>query len=398
MAGRSEGKRTRTGRSRQPDLRRYYRHKLPAYNPGRFDIRLSLVRGNAPTLNINPVTEALEWADSGAVLQGTISLRRPDSEKPRSLPVGRGHRIRVRIRWAGDWFKLWEMRCLAPQVDLSGAISVELVDEMDMARRSERDRLYRKDKGHPRGWSADEVTRHAARRDGIRLGRVAKGKVRIKRLRRRRASFLDIVRAAYQEETERTGRRFVFRYRDGLFEAVPYQRNRVSFVFGKDIVSGSVTREGSAKPITALTGVGRVGRGKGGRKIRFTQTNRDVVRRFGYAHRTRNFGKVDSMDQLRAKTKRAYAKGLRVRKTASLTVPFTPFIRRGDAVMLDLPREGFRGDDSFVFATEVRHVIRGADRVTELEVTEVDPFKKYVERREREQRARKRRERKRRKS
>lgn len=390
---------TAASKARQPDLRRYYAHRLPEFDPADFAMELTLLRGTAPPLDLNPVTDSVDWADASgtSAMTGSLSLRRPVPDDPSSLPVGRGQRVRLKIKWGGSWYKLWDMRTESPSVDLSGEVAVDILDEMDMARRSQRDRLYRKDKAHLRGWTADQVVRHAARVDGIKLGKVAKGTKHITRLKRNDASFLDVARSAYQEESDEVGRRFVMRFRDGRFEVVPYQRNAVTFVFGANIIQGSVSREGTSKPVTAITGTARVGKGKGAQKIHFTLADKRVTKRFGYYHRERDYGRVTSAAALRTKVRRAYAESLRVSRKAQFTVPFTPFLRRGDAVMIDLPAEGYAGEDAFAFVTDVSHSIAAGSRQTTVSVDDVDVFFHQQEQREKILRDKKRKERAKRK-
>lgn len=375
---------TAASKARQPDLRRYYAHRLPEFDPADFAMELTLIRGSAPALALNAVTESVDWQDTSgtSAMTGSLSLRRPLPQDANSLPIGRGQRVRMKIKWGGSWYKLWDMRTESPSVDLSGTVSVDILDEMDMARRSQRDRLYRKDKAHPKGWTADQVVRHAAKVDGIKLGKLAKGKHHMKRLKRNDASFLDIARSAYQEETDETGRRFVMRFRDGRFEVVPYTRNAVTFRFGANIIQGSVSREGTAKPVTAITGTARLGKGKSAKKIRFTLADKRVTKRFGYYHREKDYGHVTSLAALKTKVHRAYAESLRVTRKASFTVPFTPFLRRGDAVMLDLPSEGYAGANAFAFITDVEHRIAAGTRQTTITVDDVDPIHYYKEQRE----------------
>ncbi len=62
--------------------------------------------------------------------------------------------------------------------------------------------------------------------------------------------------------------------------------------------------------------------------------------------------------------------------------PFAPFVRRGDACAPDFPGEGLRQGRPIMFATAVRHSM-AQERTTEVEMSEADPFREYLEHRER---------------
>lgn len=400
--GRAEYQASKRSRERRPNLADIYRHRLPDFEPGEFDFELMLIRGNGLPIRLDKVSESVEWRDEQAVLQGSMTCRRPIADDPRSLPIGRGNRVRCRVRVPGGrWTELWQMRVLTPEVDpAEGVVSFELLDDLDLVRRTERDRNYRAGKRRPRGWRGHVLAREVCRDDGIPVRRLAECKVRVKKLPprlRRSSSALDIVRFIYRKEREETHRRFVIRWERGGLAVVPFRRNEVLYVFGRQIIEAMLVAEGSARPFTVLRAKGKIGRGKDAETVRVTVAKGDVVRRFGRVVRSRNFGRVDDHAELRHKARRAYAKAIRVKHSAEgVQVPGVPWIRRGDGVELRIPSEGWRGADALVYTTRVVHRVDSSGYVTEMDVTREDPFVKDRERREREIRAEKRRQRRRR--
>lgn len=394
--GRADRKASAQGRARDPDLSNYYRHNLPAVTPGEFDFTLDLLRGRgAARLSLDEVTESFEWIDEEAALTGSVQLRRPDPTRGASLPVKRGYQVRCRVRWGGKLYELWTMRVEPTEATPeSGQVSVPLKDDLDLTRRSRKHWIFRKTKRRPHGYFGHEALRIAARREGIRLGTLTKCSKRMSKIDVT-GTFLDLATLIYSNEHKVTGRKFILRMRNGRFEAVPYKRNKFLYVLAEEI-RNATTREVAkvAKPATVITGTARVGKGKDAKKIRHTEYRRDVVRRFGYSHKTIRYGKVDSLAELKGKVRRELAKQLRVDHTGTVQVQGIPFIRRGDGAKVVIPSEGLKGDKSFVYTTAVRHQVQGATYTTELDYTQEDPFLKDKRAREAAARAEARRRRK----
>lgn len=395
--GREQRKRTHSGRARQPALDRFYRFALPSITPGDFIFELTLLRPRRPSLSLDRYCEDFEWNESSSEMTGSLHLRRPDPEKPASLPIERGHRVRCRVRWEGAWYELWTMRCKPPKVaPEEGSVTVELADDMDLVKRGRRDWSFRKTKHRTFGYFPEEIVRLVCRRMGIRMGAIAKGRHRISNLHLKNASPLDVFRRAYQHEREKTGRSFVIRIRNGRVEIVPLKRNPLVYVLARQIQSAMIAQEpASEQPATVLTGRGRIGKGKEAKKVSHTAFDRKVVERLGYVHRDHNYGRVDTIAELRAKVNRDLAKALKVDRTVTITHAGIPFIRRGDGARLDMPREGFTGSQAFVYATTASHQVRAGDYTSTWEFTTDDPFVKLKEEAEKAAREVKRRERKR---
>lgn len=395
-AGRAQRRTTPTGLARDPDLARFYRHRLPAITPGEFDFTLDLLRGRgAPRIPLDDITEQFEWMDEEAALSGSVTLRRPDPGHAASLPVGRGYQVRCRVRWGGKLYELWTMRCEPPEVTPeTGQVTVALKDDLDLTRRSRRHWVFRKTKKRPHGYFGHEALRIAARREGIRLGKVTKCSKRMAKIDVT-GTFLDLATRIYTNEHAVTGSKFILRMQNGRFEAVPYSRNKYLYVLADEIRTATLREVAKvAKPATVITGTARIGKGNKAKKIRHTEYRRDVVRRLGYSAKTIPYGRVESLAELKGKVRRDLAKQLRVDRSGTVQVQGIPFIRRGDGAQVIIPSDGLTGAASFVFTTAVRHQVQGGTYTTELDFTQEDPFLKDKRAREAALRAKAKRKRK----
>lgn len=402
--GRHQRARSQKARTRLPDLSRYYRGRLADVEPGAFEFSAVLIRpGGGGPISLDRHLESVEWADEEEVLRGSLTLRR-GPEEPRAIPVLAGHRIRLRVRYRGSWRVLWTMRCGPPQTALGdNTVTVEVADDLQGLRRNRRDWSFRRTKRRKRGFFAHEIARRAARREGVRIRRLARGTKRIKKLKRENASALSVIAAAYAEERKETGRRYVIRMTDGALEVIEYKRNPILYVFREQITAALLEQGQRQRPVTVIDARGRLGKARGSKKVRARVFRRAVVRRFGWVAVEKNYGRVDGPEELRRKAKRDLAKQIRPRRTATLTVPGVPFIRRGDGCRWVTEEPGWHGkevehsrDRTFVYVRSIRHSVSSSGYTTEMTVVQEDPFRKDRERKDREARERKKRERERR--
>lgn len=402
--GREARRKRREARLRRPNLSRFYGTTVRPVRPGSWDFRIELVRGGrGRPLDITPVTESLDWNDEGSGMTGSIALQRPDPARFSSLPIGLAHRVRLRVRWQGGWYELWQMEVGIPQTDLGeGTVTADLKDDLSRLARSKRDWEFRKTKRRKKGWTAREIVREVARREGIRVGTLAPASKRF-RLVKKNATALDVIREAYKRERDHSGRRFIIRVRDGRLEVIALQRNRILYEFREQIERALVEQTQKDRPVTVIEARGRVGKGKDARKVKVTVYDRSIVRRYGRVTKERDYGRVSSRAGLRREAMRDLAKELRVKRTATLTVPGVPFIRRGDTARWRTREHGWYGateeirDRSFVTCTTVRHSLASDGYTTELGLSQEDPYAKDAVRldRERRKKARERRKRKR---
>jgi hypothetical protein len=345
------------------------------------------------------MVESVDWADEGAMLTGTAQLRRPVPNDPSSLPIGRGHQLRCRVRYRDhvEWWELWRMRCSIPEVDYeSGVVTVELTDDMNLLRGHIREWNFRKTKRRKNGWRAHAVAIDVCNTVGVRVGQLVQGTEWVTKIKGR-MSALDVIRKAYEVEHKETKRRYIVRMHDGRLNVVQYRRNRILYSVGDIIVSALLRREGKAQPTTVITGKAKVGKGSDAKKIEHTEFRRAVVQRFGYVHREKSYGKLDSKADLIKAIRRDLAEELEIRKSAEgISFPGIPFIRRGDACELDIPREGYRDEQAIVFVSRVAHSVTAQGYTTEIDVIADDAYAEYREELEATLRKKRRRERKRR--
>jgi len=391
--GRDQRARSATARARRPNLVKLYGRQLPPVTPGEFEFELTLLRGRGiSSLALDDAVTSFGWNDSETMMSGDVTLRRPDPSTAKDLPIGRGHKIRCRVKWAGRWYELWTMRCDAPTITVeTGEIVVALKDDMALVRMGAQRMLYRRSKRRPHGYFGHEMLRAEARKQGIRLGAIAKCTKRIAKVDVR-GSFLDLAVKVYGIEHSRTGRKFVLRMRDGKFEVVPYKRNQTIYVLAAQIRSAVIEQTPKVEiPATVLKGRGRVGKGTKATTVRYTAQNRSMVARFGHVERTRNYGHVDSAGDLRGRVQRDLAKQYKVDRVVTVEHQGIPFIRRGDGAQAVLASEGIEGEDSFVYCTGARHQVQGATYTATYTFTFDDPFEKDREAREKAARAKARR-------
>lgn len=374
-SGREQRRKSKTATVRTPDLSRFYRYHLPPITPGEFEFELTLLRPRLPPISLDRMVETLEWIDEQAILTGSITAHRPDPEDPTTLPITRGHLVRCRVLWDGPKYTLWTMRCGAPQTEVdTGTVTIALKDDLALLDAGEQDWFFRKTKARTVGYFADEIAREVARRLGVRVRQVAQGTVR-QTLVKKHASGLEVLKAAYQKETSSTGRSFVIRLRDGQLEVVPLARNPAIYVLESQIQTALITQKaGRSVPTTVLTGKGHIGKGSDAQKVSYTEFDRRIVDLYGHVPNTKHYGHVDSHAQLRAFVKRDLAKELRLNDTVTIQHQGIPFIARGDGVEIRLPREGYSGENGFVYATRADHTVQAGTYQSTWDFTLTDPF------------------------
>lgn len=390
--GRDQARSTATGAAHEPNLALFYSQQIAPITPGDFDLQLTLLRPGASSLVLEDAVESLDWAEEpgSSMLSGSLALRRPDPEDNESLPIGYGHLVRCRVYWGARWYELWTMRCAPPDTTVGeGIVIVTLEDDMALLRRTRRDYVFRRSRA-TRPFYAHEIAATVARRNGVKVGTLAKGRHPIRKLIRRDATAATVIAAAYAAEREATGRQFVMRMRNGRLEVVTFKRNTTLYLLGDHATAAATGQVLPEHPAAVLTGKGTIGKGKDAKHLRHTVSDPKVRARLGGTRRTRNFGRVKSRAELVEKTKRAYAKTIRITHVGNVSTPFVPFVRRGDGIRLNLPSEGITGSQAYVFITAARHNITATEQTSEFEWTREDPFVEDRERREKEQRELKR--------
>jgi hypothetical protein len=381
--GRKQRANSPSGQLRAPDLSQVYTKTLRDITPGEFDFRVILIRtdksGDERTMILDRATTSVEWNEEGPVLGGSLALRRPAPEHVRALPIKEAHRIRLLVRWGGTWFRLWEMGVVSdPEpTGATGELTCELADDLAKLRRNERHWVFKKDKHRKDGWPPEDIARAVAKKEGIQLGKIAKGEARIKKLDRT-CSGLEILMFVYAQERKKSNRKFVIKLRDGKLEIVPVERSKILYEI-KGLETEYSTQTGHPKkkhPVTVIEAKGRIGR----KKVEVKVFRRAILKRFGLAAQERSYGKVNSKAELREEATRDLADEVEVHRKATITIPGIPFLERGDTVRWITNEPGWSGpakgthDRSYGYTTTVSHTVTPANYETTFTLTQKDPY------------------------
>lgn len=370
-----EQRKNGSGRAKVDDLSRYYANRWSDVKLDEQKFRVVLLHGTQGHISLDNVVETLSWVDDDVLLSGSMQLRNPRPSEPR-LPFTLGTLIRCDVKWAGKFVELWQMRVDKPVDSLEdGSISVDLVDRLAYLQRSHDSFNYKRNKHHkPKGWYCHEIVRDVAKRYGIPIGQLAEGTKRIRSLVTD-GSPLDVIKKAYGLEREWSGRRYTIRFMKGKMYIQPLRRNPVVYIFGQQIISGTVERhmdpffasvlevEGSSKK-----------KGRKRHKIKHTEIRPDLVKRFGYIKRKRSLEGLDSHAEAKTRAKRIMAKHSYPKRTINISHPGISVLRRGDCERISIPDEGFVGKKSFVFCKSVSHSVSNGVYTMDVDFTVEDPF------------------------
>lgn len=310
-------------------------------------------RGTRVLLDDNLDSATWEFTRQDRVF-GSVTLRRPASDH-QLLGVGMGDWIALeykRPHWE-EWRRVWRMLVFEPERDpVNGTATCGLRDGLSYLARGQDEWAFKRNKKHPGGWLPLGVVRVVARRRGIRLGKVYRGRYRIKKLVRQRASALDILRAAYKLERRRSGRRFTISMIDGPLTIRPLVRSPSLLKLGPLIIEAAVREHMHANMATILTARATAGSKKRKKKkIVVTVRSPALIRRYGKIHRTITV-EADSRAEARREARRELANRGEPVREVTLTHPGIPGIRRGHALRLHFPQEHLR---QIVFVSEIRH-------------------------------------------
>lgn len=412
-ATKNKGKKQRAnsqiGKLRAPNLNAFYDQKARSIEPGEFTFRTLLVRPEMPAndgryMILDRANTSLEWGDGeGSVLTGSISLRRPAPEKVGSIPILRGHRVRLQLFWGGHWQVLWDMQVPdVPDVDLkTGTITAELADPLSALQLNQKEWEFKKDKQHPQGWTADEITRFVCRDQRVRIGRLPKARKRMKKLKLK-GSGLEVIRKAWAAEKRETTIRYVIRFRDNRLNVEPFTRPKTIYVIkGIPKAASTSATAKSLHPTTSIKATGHIKKGGKTHKIEETVTSTAAARRFGFSQKEIDYGHVDSRTELRKEARRDLAEGFELERSANLTIPGIPFLEKGSMVIWRTEEPGWHGkvgstnkDRAFAYVTSSHHSLGPSSYDTELVLSQDDIYLADRERRDEERRDKSKKERK----
>lgn len=408
---------SKKGQLRRPDLSRFYGKKVADLHPGLYDFRITLIRvallGAERETSLDRKATSVSWSDEGDTLSASIIIRRSHRLKPGSVPVSRGDGIRLEVRWAGQWKELWTLWVQGePEVTLlTGEVSAELADELFPLKKNERDWEFKKAKKGPKskGWTADEVTRFVGKSERVRIGKLAQGTQRFEMKKMKGASGLEVVRRAYAHESNKTGRKFIIRMRNGRLNVLPLQRPGTLYeVRGIELEASTSGTPKQKRPVTVIEAKGRL-KGNSGKdgKLEATVARPKTVRRLGRVVKQKNYGRIDSKDDLITQAKRDLAGELKVIRSATIQLPGIPFLEKGSTMKWVIDEPGWHGktklakhplDKAFVFVVGAQHSLTPESYTTTVQVNQEDVYYDDEKKRDEEDRDEKRQQRKSRKS
>jgi len=406
-----EGKKQRSnserGKLRAPNLDGFYNRQAQKIEPGDYTFRTLLIRPEKPRpdrfLILDRALTDINWGDDGgSVLSGSMTVRRPHPDRITAVPVQRGHRIRLQLLWGGRWRPLWDMRVPeVPDVDRkSGTLSVQLSDDLSALKLNEKQWEFKKDKQHPKGWTADQITRAVCRDQRVRPGQIPQGKRKIKKLKLK-GSGLEVIRKAWAMEKQRTLKRYIVRFREGRLSVIPFKRPGTLYVIKGIEKSASTSATGKGRPVTSIKATGRIKTGSKHKKVEEVVQSKPAMAKFGFSQQDRHYGRVDSRAELRDEAKRDLSEEIKVKRTANLLIPGIPFIEKGSTVKWITEEAGWHGkvgdtdqDRAIAFVVFARHTVLPTSYETEMELSQEDPYLADRERRDEERRDDKKKERK----
>ena len=335
------------------------------------------------TIDISTLCNGVNWSDQStdnlanintqAAMVGSVTLMKPALRQyNKLLPPALSARvvngvdrfgalgvvIVAQIGYGSHYMSLWAMRVVpgygadaADSVTLSdGTWTLTLADDLWSMAQTVADFKYAKGKKTRKsGWRCDQIAADVCKRYRIPVRVLAQGSsfFALTAAQTSLTSPVAVITAAYGEETSRTGRTFIIRWGApdskfpfGALEVVPMRRNRNLTRFREQLLDATLTRSQGPDFATIIVANGTL-KGKTAKKLTYTATSADGIRRFGWIRKTVNFGQVSSELELQILAKRSLAQRLAPIRTAELNHPGIATIRRGDAVHIDIPEEGY---------------------------------------------------------
>jgi hypothetical protein len=336
--------------------------------------------------DISKLCDTLNWQDQStddlrnintqAAMTGSITLNKPALRQYAKLlaPAFSARIVNGTDRWGAmgiviicqvgygkHYTNIWAMRVgpgydtgIAETVTLSsGSDTLNLADDLWTLAQTVADFKYTKGKvSRKNGWRCHEIAHDVCQRYRVPVRALSQGTAYFSMAASstKLTSPVHVITRAYQEETKRTGRTFIIRWGApdkkfpfGALEVVPMRRNRNLTKFRQQLLDATLTRNQAVGFATVILARGTMKgpKGKKTQKVTATVTSDAAIRRFGFIRKTIDFGTVSSRLELQILAQRTLAQRLSPIRTAELNHPGIATIRRGDAVHIDLPEEGY---------------------------------------------------------
>lgn len=357
------------------------------------ELRWVALLANGKAVALNHVLSCT-WDDATAITKGQLNTGIPHfTEYDPELQLEQGDRVALFASEHGAPFReVWTMRVSSPGVNVNDRVrQYALVSDLDLLRQSDDNFLFRKDKRHPNGWTGPQIIREICRAYGVPVGALYKADYKIAtggflnkttRLRVVRGSPLEAIRIVMMRERRRHGRRLVIRWHRGKLYVVPLNRSPHLLALGPTLIDArlqSVLRDQFASAITihALQefklGQDAYAHKKGKLSKLHVYLESDVSRRlFGYVHKIvwSPDAKTDAM--LRKEGLAYLAAASKPYRTLTMTHQGMPFLRRGDAIRVQLGSESLKRQ--VVWVTEVSHSATSDGYTMDVSVVFDDPY------------------------
>lgn len=369
-----------------------YRWKVIAY------------RGNARKgkrhIVLDSMVTAISWEDA-LVQKASISVQAAF----KGMPIKEGHQVTVFYapKNVGKWTKLWTLRVDEVSVDAKAmTLEIQASDELAWLKKSKDDFTYKKGKGksrfkRPHGWRGHWIVRDICKRYGIRIGSIVKCRKLIKNFDEKNSTPLAAIEKVYDLERKETGRKYVIQMRHGKLYITRLRRSKDLLIYGGTALEATITRRVSKKLATRLEVTGRLkgedgedsndddedrqgnannddenNRGDAKKKQEFTLTaGKKVRRRFGHIHQFLHLEDEErTIRALHREARKEMRDNNEPEREVEMTVPGYPGLRRGDAVRVAFPREGFV---ELMYVTAASHSASGGDYTTQLTLS-LDEF------------------------
>lgn len=359
--------------------------------------RGQLTGGGVGSVDISSLAQSITWQDQStddlanintqAAMVGSLVMTKPNLRDYKKLGglvfpgagesftarmnargVGRGNAppgamgavIICQCGYGNTYQNIWAMRIvpgydsgIAETITLSdGSWTLNLADDLWSMAQTVADFKYTKGKTiRKNGWRCDQIALDLCQQYRVPVRTLAKGTAyfELSASDTQLTSPVAVLTKAYAEETKRTGRTFIIRWGApgpafplGALEVIPMRRNRVLYKFRDQLLEATLTRNMDPTFCTVIEARGQLQVGKTTKKITYAAKNGGAINRFGFIRKTVNFGKVSSHLELEILAKRALAQRLTPIRTAELNHPGFPTVRRGDAIHVNLPEEGYQ--------------------------------------------------------
>lgn len=392
-SGAKQRKQSDKGRVRHTNFKHAYRRDMKDLHLDAEDLRFTAIVGKGGAGNfhrLDGVAESVDWADENAELGGNVTLHKPDAPggelKINRSQLGHGTIVKADMLKGGRWRELWQMRVWDPESTIDDrTLQLPLFDDVKFLRESRDDFIYRTHKTRKKyGWYCHEILIDVARRYNIRLGKIAKGKHRIKKLEMKNASPIDVIIKAYKQERQANGARFVIQWGKNGLNVVPLERGDVLYKLGPQILSGTVTQKRAKGFCTALTARATVGEKKAKKKIVAHVRSQKGIQRYGFIHRQVTLDNADTEKELEKLAKRELAERMVVKHRIEFSHVGLLELRQGDIIDLTgLQEWGFTGkrdpdtglQNDIFWVSRVAHSWSPGTLVSEISTTQRDPFK-----------------------